>query len=89
MDNSTSSKKELIINELAYVHYESLRKYLASYLQAQKQSNLLSSQRASAREKLMKLTKTQFAELSTDVYDEMNRRAVNGSESNYTGKLML
>jgi len=30
--------------------------------------------RASAREKLTRLTKLQFQELSTDVYDELTRR---------------
>jgi hypothetical protein len=30
--------------------------------------------RASAREKLTRLTKLQFQELSTDVYDELSRR---------------
>lgn len=32
------------------------------------------SARASAREKLTRLTKLQFQELSTDVYDELMRR---------------
>ena len=32
------------------------------------------SSRASAREKLTRLTKLQFQELSTDVYDELIRR---------------
>lgn len=32
------------------------------------------SSRASAREKLTRLTKLQFQELSTDVYDELMRR---------------
>ncbi len=39
------------------------------------------SSRASAREKLTRLTKLQFQELSTDVYDELMRRIIvdNGS----------
>ncbi|TPX34756.1 hypothetical protein SmJEL517_g02757 [Synchytrium microbalum] len=55
-------------------HYESLKVYLASYLQNQKSSTTASNQRASAREKLTRLTQQQFQELSTDVYDEMTRR---------------
>ena len=73
-----------------------LRKYLGSYYlvnkhtfnikitskyQAIKQHNAtLQSQRTSAREKLTRLTKTQFFELSTDVADEMRRRVKNSSD---------
>ena len=52
-----------------FQHYELLRKYLSTHT-----VNRLSTQRASAREKLTKLTKQQFSELSTDVYDELMRR---------------
>ncbi|KAJ3190530.1 component of the polarisome [Irineochytrium annulatum] len=59
-------------------YYEELRQYLEQYLQTQKGNP--SSQRASAREKLTKLTKQQFTELATDVYDEMKRRLLNSPE---------
>jgi hypothetical protein len=45
----------------------------------------VSTQRASAREKLTRLTKQQFHELSTDVFDETNRRqnsATDGKKTN-------
>jgi hypothetical protein len=44
----------------------------------------ISAQRQSAREKLTKLNTSQFHELSTDVYDEMNRR-INNSDNGTTG----
>lgn len=55
------------------MHYEALHRFLKPVLDA---INLPvnSSQRASAREKLLRLTKTQFSELSTDVFDELLRR---------------
>ncbi|KAJ3290305.1 component of the polarisome [Borealophlyctis nickersoniae] len=67
--------------EIAATHYESLRQYLASYLQSQRSGNNPSNQRSSAREKLTRLTKQQFTELSTDVFDEMNRRQLNSQEA--------
>lgn len=39
-----------------------------------------SPQRQSAREKLTRLTKQQFQELSTDVFDEMKRRQLDAAE---------
>ena len=42
----------------------------------------LSKQRISARQKLNKLNLVQFLELSTDIYDEINRRKKNSSSSN-------
>jgi len=39
-----------------------------------RESSQVKSRSASARDKLMKLNKSQFQELSTDVYDEMMRR---------------
>lgn len=58
----------------AFEYYSQLRKYLSSYLKQLKANVAASTQRANAREKLTKLTKQQFNELSTDVYDEMTRR---------------
>jgi len=61
--------------QVAAEHYESLRGYLASHIQKlMRESSQVKSRSASARDKLMKLNKSQFQELSTDVYDEMMRR---------------
>jgi len=61
--------------QIAAEHYESLRGYLASHIQKlMRESGQVKSRSASARDKLMKLNKSQFQELSTDVYDEMMRR---------------
>ena len=65
--------------DLAYSHYEGLRIFLASYLQTQIK-NTPSNQRTSAREKLTRLTKPQFADMSTDVFDEMKRRQTDSTE---------
>ncbi|KAJ1569813.1 component of the polarisome [Nowakowskiella sp. JEL0078] len=65
--------------ETATIHYEALRDFLTPHLLAQKSSSKQSQQRASAKEKLSKLSKPQFAELSTDVYDELVRRQKNFS----------
>ncbi|CAG8619027.1 73_t:CDS:10, partial [Racocetra persica] len=69
--------------EIAITHYEAFKKFLASHLAKELQkrtydSILFSEQandsRTNARNKLTKLTKVQFQELSTDVYDELSRR---------------
>ncbi|KAI8810128.1 hypothetical protein BJ742DRAFT_802247 [Cladochytrium replicatum] len=65
--------------ETAIIHYEALRQYLESYL-AQKNAQSggrNSGQRASAKDKLTRLSKMQFGELSMDVYDELQRRLEN------------
>ncbi|KAF7191135.1 Protein SPA2 [Pseudocercospora fuligena] len=51
-------------------HYATLREYLADSLQDEK-GNLKPNR---ARDKLLRLSVTQFMELSTDVYDELIRR---------------
>lgn len=70
------------MDKVAYEHYEGLRRFLSSYLQSQRSQNTPSNQRASAREKLTRLTKPQFTDMSTDVYDEMKRRQTNSLEGN-------
>ncbi|KAG8221360.1 hypothetical protein J3R82DRAFT_1532 [Butyriboletus roseoflavus] len=57
---------------IARTHYNELQQYLVSYL-AKSPPNA----RSTARQKLTRLTKQQFQELSTDVYDELVRRKVN------------
>ncbi|CAG8669860.1 31597_t:CDS:10 [Gigaspora margarita] len=56
--------------DIAITHYEAFKKFLASHL-AKEQAN---GSRTNARDKLTRLTKQQFQELSTDVYDELSRR---------------
>ncbi|TPX71731.1 hypothetical protein SpCBS45565_g00893 [Spizellomyces sp. 'palustris'] len=68
------------VMDIASTHYERLRSYLSAYLQSQRASGNQSNQRTSAREKLTRLTKQQFTELSTDVFDEMNRRQLDSKE---------
>ena len=48
------------------------------------QSTQLSGSRSNAREKLTRLSKLQFAELSTDVHDELKRRQLNAEGSRTT-----
>ncbi|EIN06462.1 hypothetical protein PUNSTDRAFT_105483 [Punctularia strigosozonata HHB-11173 SS5] len=62
---------------IARTHFEELRVYLREYL-AREPAN----SRSAARQKLTRLTRQQFQELSTDVYDELLRRKANdkGSE---------
>lgn len=62
--------------QIARQHYEELQLFLGSHL-AREPAN----SRSSAREKLTRLTRQQFQELSTDVYDELIRRN-NNSETN-------
>lgn len=57
---------------IARTHFEELNRYLASYL-AKEPAN----SRSTARQKLTRLTRQQFQELSTDVYDELVRRKNN------------
>ncbi|KAJ1569780.1 component of the polarisome [Nowakowskiella sp. JEL0078] len=65
--------------DVAFIHFEALKQYAASYLQSQANSRQ-SSQRASAREKLTRLTRQQFEELCTNVFDEMRRRQYNSHD---------
>uniref|UniRef100_A0A1D1XK04 Uncharacterized protein C3G9.05 n=1 Tax=Anthurium amnicola TaxID=1678845 RepID=A0A1D1XK04_9ARAE len=62
--------------EIAIIHYEALKKFLFKHL-AREQAN---GSRTNAREKLTRLTKVQFQELSTDVYDELTRRLADTNE---------
>ncbi|WWD22449.1 hypothetical protein CI109_106940 [Kwoniella shandongensis] len=63
------SDRKVESREVARMHWRALREFLASWLKEESPSS-----RASAREKLTRLTKLQFQELSTDVYDELMRR---------------
>ncbi|WWC66645.1 uncharacterized protein I206_100549 [Kwoniella pini CBS 10737] len=71
-----SSDKKAESREIARVHWRALKEFLASWIEKESPTS-----RASAREKLTRLTKLQFQELSTDVYDELMRRiAVDNGE---------
>lgn len=72
-----SSLSEAEAQDLAIKHYEGLRRYLASYLTSRQAAANSSQQREAARTKLTKLSRIQFADMATDVYDEMNRRYAN------------
>ncbi|KIJ65805.1 hypothetical protein HYDPIDRAFT_27039 [Hydnomerulius pinastri MD-312] len=61
---------------IARTHFNELSQYLAAYL-----AKAPANSRSSARQKLTRLTKQQFQELSTDVYDELVRRQMNTVEN--------
>lgn len=60
--------------KIARVHFDELQSFLSSHLVKEAPGS-----RASAREKLTRLTRQQFQELSTDVYDELIRRNTNSA----------
>lgn len=73
---------------IARIHHEEMAAYLENHLAKGTRASLSSlllllrviepaNARASAREKLTRLTRQQFQELSTDVYDELLRRKNN------------
>ncbi|WRT63751.1 uncharacterized protein IL334_000676 [Kwoniella shivajii] len=73
---SSSNDRKAESREIARVHWRALKEFLASWIEKESPTS-----RASAREKLTRLTKLQFQELSTDVYDELMRRiAVDNGE---------
>ncbi|KAH7907886.1 hypothetical protein BJ138DRAFT_1116316 [Hygrophoropsis aurantiaca] len=61
---------------IARTHFDELSRYLAAYLARSPVNS-----RSTARQKLTRLTRQQFQELSTDVYDELIRRKKNSSEN--------
>ncbi|KAI9441227.1 hypothetical protein H4582DRAFT_2110203 [Lactarius indigo] len=71
-DKSSVTSPPLDPHIVARTHYDELSKYLLSYL-AKEPAN----SRSTARQKLTRLTRQQFQELSTDVYDELIRRKNN------------
>lgn len=67
-DNGRSHKPGQ--EEALQEHYRVLKTYLATYLRDEKGN----ARPNRARDKLLRLSVTQFQELSTDVYDELRRR---------------
>lgn len=89
-DKSSTSTPPLDPHQVARTHYDELSKYLSSYLAKGSMSSLSpfahshvhpptepANSRSTARQKLTRLTRQQFQELSTDVYDELIRRKTN------------
>ncbi|CAG8561313.1 7706_t:CDS:10 [Paraglomus occultum] len=76
-----SYRRNLADMETAIVHYEAFKNYLATP-SAIEQAGTAGS-RKDAREKLTRLSKQQFQELSIDVYDELSRRLMNDNEVPY------
>lgn len=78
---------------IARTHYNELQQYLVAYLakcpygsywgslEAYTDLAAPANSRSTARQKLTRLTKQQFQELSTDVYDELIRRKLNTPEN--------
>ena len=75
----SSGNRDVVVVE----HYIALKKYLTRhltadgtplYLMSELTLEGLNQRQNKAREKLIRLSKTQFNELSTDVYDEFMRR---------------
>ncbi|ORZ20414.1 hypothetical protein BCR42DRAFT_408716 [Absidia repens] len=75
---SSSSRPYNNINyeSSARTYYAELRKYLINFL-AKEAAEGVHPQRASARQKLSRLSNLQFHELAMDVYDELMRRNLN------------
>ncbi|KZP11245.1 hypothetical protein FIBSPDRAFT_899136 [Athelia psychrophila] len=74
-NNSAPAVPSLDPRIIARTHYDELSRYLAAYL-----AKAPAGSRSTARAKLTRLTKQQFQELSTDVYDELVRRKKNTDE---------
>lgn len=79
--------------QVARTHYDELSKYLSSYLAkgtilaisvftlSRSLPSEPANSRSTARQKLTRLTRQQFQELSTDVYDELIRRKTNSDNN--------
>ncbi|EPQ54975.1 hypothetical protein GLOTRDRAFT_76278 [Gloeophyllum trabeum ATCC 11539] len=76
-DKNVPAMPSMDPRRIANIHFQELSRYLAEYLAAEPANS-----RSSARQKLTRLTRQQFQELSTDVYDELMRRRQNNSGQN-------
>lgn len=70
MSAEAQRRKQSTMEDSLGQHYVSLKRYLAPSLQAEANDGRPNR----ARDKLVRLSPTQFQELSTDVYDELLRR---------------
>ncbi|KAG6837808.1 hypothetical protein H0H93_016176 [Arthromyces matolae] len=69
LDKNVPTVPQIDFRTVSRVHFDELSRYLAAYL-----AKAPPNSRATARQKLTRLTSQQFHELSTDVYDELVRR---------------
>ncbi|KAG6879161.1 hypothetical protein C0992_004694 [Termitomyces sp. T32_za158] len=68
-DKNVPAVPQIDFRTVSKTHFDELTRYLAAYL-----AKAAPNSRATARQKLTRLTSQQFHELSTDVYDELVRR---------------
>ncbi|KAG6866201.1 hypothetical protein C0991_007226 [Blastosporella zonata] len=68
-DKNVPAVPQIDYRAVSKTHFDELSRYLAAYLARSPPNS-----RATARQKLTRLTSQQFHELSTDVYDELVRR---------------
>ncbi|KAG6813745.1 hypothetical protein H0H92_007697 [Tricholoma furcatifolium] len=68
-DKNVPAVPQIDFRSVSKTHFDELSRYLAAYL-----AKAAPNSRATARQKLTRLTSQQFHELSTDVYDELVRR---------------
>jgi hypothetical protein len=68
--DGASARKGPVLEETLQKHYEILHTYLEPVLAQERASN----KPTKARDKLLRLSSAQFQELSTDVFDELQRR---------------
>ena len=77
-------RKTMMMEESLAQHYSILKRYLAQSLRDEKGN----PKPTRARDKLLRLSRVQFQELSTDVYDELLRRqSASGQQMNAPGQI--
>lgn len=76
--STTQRRKQTMMEETLGQHYFVLKRYLASTAQDEASD----AKPSRARDKLPRLSPTQFQELSTDVYDEFQRRQAVAARQN-------
>jgi len=73
-NSSAIAETNGVSDKIVAVHYSTFKRYLGRYLNDAEQSRT-----SKAKEKLLRLSRQQFQELSTDVFDEVNRRQDEGA----------
>ncbi|KAH0543559.1 hypothetical protein FGG08_002120 [Glutinoglossum americanum] len=76
--DSGQGRKPILLEETMAEHYTALKRYLAPSLRDERGNPRPNR----ARDKLLRLSAVQFQELSTDVYDELQRRQGTGEHAN-------
>jgi len=79
LDRSISIDPSLVVDPgiVASIHYNEFSNFLVSYVPNAHQTE----SRQTARQRLTRLTRAQFQELCTDVYDELIRRKTNANNT--------